>query len=246
MSEFVITTLAERPEVAEYLGNNWNTWPPFMLEDLVAAALIGRVSREFADQCLVATQDGELVAHARSIPFAFGSEDRTELPARGWDQVLQWGMADLRFGRETNVSSALEIMIKPTHLGGGLSYKMLGAMRDAVKAKGHTALYAPVRPNGKTDAHLPMSQYAAMTRDDGLPVDPWLRVHVRAGGKIIKVAPTSMVVAASLAEWREWTGLPFDSTGEVVVPGALVPVLADVAHDRAIYVEPNVWVRHDV
>jgi hypothetical protein len=54
------------------------------------------------------------------------------------------------------------------------------------------------------------------------------------------------VVAASLAEWREWTGLPFDSTGEVVVPGGLVPVLADVDHDRAVYIEPNVWVRHDV
>ncbi|TDD58035.1 GNAT family N-acetyltransferase [Kribbella antibiotica] len=246
MSEIVITTLAERPHVASVLGNIWGVWPRFMLQDLVAAALIAQVRLEFADQCLVATEDGELVAHGRSIPFAFGIEDRTELPARGWDQVLQWGMEDLRFGRETNVSSALEIMVKPTHHGLGLSHRMLAAMRDAVKAKGHTTLYAPVRPNGKTDAHLPMTQYAALTRDDGLPVDPWLRVHVRAGGKIVKVAPASMVTAASLAEWREWTGLPFDSTGEVVVPGALVPVEASIEHDRAVYVEPNVWVRHDL
>lgn len=246
MSEIVITTLAERPEITSVLGNFWKVWPRFMLEDLIGDALIAQVAQEFGDQCLVATEDGELVAHARSLPFAFPTEDRTELPSRGWDQVLQWGMEDHRLGRETNVSSALEVMIKPTHHGRGLSHRMVQGMRDAVKAKGHTALYAPVRPNGKADAHLPMSQYVAMTREDGLPIDPWLRVHVRAGGKIIKVAPASMVVAASLAEWREWTGLPFDSTGEVVVPGALVPVLADVAHDRAIYVEPNVWVRHDV
>jgi GNAT superfamily N-acetyltransferase len=246
MSEIEITTLAERPEVTTYLGDFWNVWPQFMLQDLIADALIGQVATEFADQCLIATEDGELVAHSRSIPFGFPLEDRTELPSRGWDQVLQWGFEDLRFERETNVSSALEIVIKPTHLGRGLSYRMLQAMRDAVKAKGHTTLYAPVRPNGKADARMPMSQYVDQTREDGLPVDPWLRVHVKAGGKIVKVASTSMLIAGSLAEWRTWTGLPFDQTGEVIVPQALVPVLADVDHDRAIYAEPNVWIQHDL
>lgn len=242
----MITTLAERPEVTGWLGDFWNVWPQFMLQDLVADALIGQVATEFADQCLIATEDGELVAHSRSIPFAFPLEDRTELPSRGSGQVLQWGFEDLRHERETNVSSALEIVVKPTHLGRALSYRMLAAMREAGKAKGHTTLYAPVRPNGKTDARMPMSQYVGQTRNDGLPVDPWLRVHVKAGGKIVKVASTSMLIAGSLAEWREWTGLPFDQSGEVIVPQALVPVLADVDHDRAVYVEPNVWVRHDL
>jgi hypothetical protein len=91
-----------------------------------------------------------------------------------------------------------------------------------------------------------MTEYVAQVRDDGLPVDPWLRVHVKAGGKIVKVAPRSMVIAGTLAEWREWTGLPFDQTGDVVVPKALVPVHADLAHDHAVYVEPNVWVRDDL
>jgi hypothetical protein len=83
-------------------------------------------------------------------------------------------------------------------------------------------------------------------RSDGLPVDPWLRVHVRAGGKIIQVAPRSMVIAGTLAEWREWTELPFDRTGSVLVPKALAPVMCDAEHDHAVYVEPNVWVRHDL
>ena len=55
-----------------------------------------------------------------------------------------------------------------------------------------------------------------------------------------------MVVAGTLAEWREWTGLPFDHHGDVVVPQALVPVRCDVTHNHAVYVEPNVWVRHDL
>jgi hypothetical protein len=53
-----------------------------------------------------------------------------------------------------------------------------------------------------------------------------------------------MVMAGSLAQWREWTGLPFDRTGDVIVPEALVPVHCDAEHDHAVYVEPNVWVEH--
>jgi hypothetical protein len=88
-----------------------------------------------------------------------------------------------------------------------------------------------------------MAEYVARTRADGLPCDPWLRTHVRAGGEIADVAPVSWVVAGSLAEWRSWTGLPFDRDGSVEVAGGLVPVDCDVEADRAVYVEPNVWVR---
>jgi hypothetical protein len=41
-----------------------------------------------------------------------------------------------------------------------------------------------------------------------------------------------------------WTGLPFDRPGEVDVPGALVPVHCDPTAGQAVYVEPNVWIRH--
>ena len=53
-----------------------------------------------------------------------------------------------------------------------------------------------------------------------------------------------MVVPGTLEEWREWTGLPFDETGPVLVPQALAPVHCDVEHGVATYVEPNVWVVH--
>jgi hypothetical protein len=69
---------------------------------------------------------------------------------------------------------------------------------------------------------------------------------VKAGAKIVEVAPTSMVMTGSLDQWRDWTGLPFDQTGEVIVPKALVPVHCSVEHNHAVYVEPNVWVQHDL
>lgn len=246
MAEIVITTLAERSEYLERMYEFADAWPAFMHNDPIGNAFMGQVPVHFPDQCVVATENGELVAHGRSIPFVFPDENRTELPSGGWDRVLHWGFHDLRNDRTPNVSSALEILIRPSHLGRGLSHDMLAAMRQAVKAKGHSALYAPVRPNGKTDVHQPMTEYIELLRADGLPQDPWLRVHVKAGGKIVQVAPRSMVIAGTLDEWREWTGLPFDTTGDVVVPKALVPVHVDVAHNHAVYVEPNVWVRHDL
>ena len=63
-------------------------------------------------------------------------------------------------------------------------------------------------------------------------------------GRIDRVAPRSMCIPGTLEEWREWTGLPFDTTGPVVVPGALTPVMCDAEHGTATYVEPNVWIRH--
>jgi hypothetical protein len=242
-----ITTLAERPELVDHLYDFADVWPEFMRHDPIGNSLLGQVQELFPEQCVAATEDGELVAHGRSIPFVFPDERRTELPDNGWDGVLTWGMWDHRQGREPNVSSALEILIRPSHLGSGLSHVMLGALRDAVRALGHTALYAPVRPNGKVDPDQPMTEYVAQVRPgDGLPVDPWLRVHVRAGATIVKVAPASMVIPGSLVQWREWTGLPFDVDGPVHVPQALVPVHCSVEHDHAVYVEPNVWLRHDL
>jgi hypothetical protein len=98
-------------------------------------------------------------------------------------------------------------------------------MRVGAAAHGFSEVVAPVRPSAKHhEPHTPLGEYAARTRDDGLPHDPWLRVHVRAGGVIDCVAPASMVILGTLAEWRERTGLPFVAAGWVKVPGALSPV----------------------
>src|SRR5690606_23273355 len=102
------------------------------------------------------------------------------------------------------------------------------------------------RPNGKP-AYPDESMESYLKRTtDGLPDDPWLRVHVRAGGTIVNVAPLSMHISGTLEQWREWTGLPFDTRGPIEVPDALVPVPCEPEHGYATYVEPNVWVLHRV
>lgn len=91
-----------------------------------------------------------------------------------------------------------------------------------------------------------MTEYVRRAGSDGLPADPWLRTHVRIGGRLVRLCPLSMTIAGTLADWREWTGLPLATSGLLDIPGALVPVHVSVEQDHAVYVEPNVWMHHQV
>ncbi|NED94602.1 N-acetyltransferase [Phytoactinopolyspora alkaliphila] len=247
-AELVIESLDRRPELAPMLWKLSDVWPPFMTRDPVSDFYYETVERDHPEHTLIAFDPAKPdvpVARAFTVPFEFGTAERSSLPDGGWDTVIRWAALDRSMGRPRTHVSALEIAISLDRRGEGLAAVMLQAMRENVRRLGFTELVAPVRPSGKSqEAQTPMSEYAFRTRDDGLPEDPWLRVHVRAGGELVRVCPRSMVVGGSLAEWREWTGLPFDRTGDVVVPGALVPAHCSVEHDHAVYVEPNVWVRH--
>jgi hypothetical protein len=237
-----ISTLAERPHLAGEVGNMPTAWPEFMLNDPIADLYYTVATTAYPEFVVVATLDGRLAAKALSVPLLL---DDGPLPANGWDGAVMRAWRTRLRADSPNAVSALEISIRPDLLGRGLSGVMLEALREQVAGLGFAELIAPVRPNAKhLEQWTPMSEYALRTRDDGLPHDPWLRVHVRAGGAIDSVAPRSMVIPGTLNQWRRWTGLPFDRTGPVEVPKALNPVHVAVEEDHAVYVEPNVWVRH--
>jgi GNAT superfamily N-acetyltransferase len=237
-----MSVLADRPDLVGAMWDMPNSWPEFMRHDPIGGLFYSNVERRFADHVLVAQDEaGGVAAQAFSVPFVLGGPD---LPVNGWDFVIRSGLLASLHGDQPDAVSAVEIAVRTDLQGRGLSGRMLAAMRSNAARHGFAELVAPVRPNGKTDVHEPMASYAFRTRDDGLPVDPWLRVHVRAGGVVDRIAPRSMVVPGTLEEWREWTGLPFDTTGPVEVPKALAPVWCDVEHGTAVYVEPNVWLRH--
>jgi GNAT superfamily N-acetyltransferase len=244
--ELTVSSLAERPEMRERVLGMADSWPEFVTEDPVGSAHYGRISGELPEHVLFAEDErGEVVAHAHGVPFALHTEDRGELPARGWDEVLGWAFSDLRRGVRPDTVSAISVVVDPRLQGHGLSARMLSAMRDNARAHGFSEVVAPVRPSAKhLEPHTPIEEYARRVRPDGLPYDPWLRVHVRAGAEVHSVAPASMTVSGSLEQWRRWTGLPFDTRGDVEVPGALVPVRCEPERGYAVYVEPNVWMRH--
>ena len=244
-----IVTLRERPELrAAIFADEFQhaTFPEFMRHDPAADLYFASQNLDrHLDFVLIGLAGGTVVARAFSVPFALNAAGRGTLPEGGWDAVIRWAHEDHVLGRKPDAVSALEISLLPDMRGSGHATTILDAMKANARRFGFADLYAPVRPNEK---HLhpftPMNDYVAQTRADGLPADPWLRTHVRVGGRIVKVAPCSMTIVGTIAEWSQWTGLTFDRSGAVAIAGALSPVTISLEHDHGVYVEPNVWVHH--
>ena len=243
-----ISTLRERPDLrlAIFLPDIQSVWPEFMRHDATAQLYFAPSQFEaYLDYAFAGVADGKVVARAFSVPFAFNVEGRDELPDGGWDQVIRWAHEDRMVGRASTALSALEITLVPEARGSGNSIALLNAMKCCARANGYKALFAPVRPNQKhLRPHTSMREYISEMRADGLPADPWLRTHLRAGGRVVKIAPYSMTIIGSIADWSTWTGATLDQSGEVAVAGGLAPLIVSLEQGYAVYVEPNVWVEH--
>jgi len=245
-----IWCLRERPDLIDGVFSPavQGIWPEFAQHDKVASFYYGAsVFHNYLDYAFAGVIDGEVVGRAFAVPFAFNTEGRRELPDGGWDQVIRWAHEDRMDWVPPTTMSALEIAFVPKARDRNHSLAMLDAFKSCARKKGFAEVFAPVRPNQKhLQPRTPMRDYVEMKRADGQPVDSWLRTHVAAGGQIIKIAPYSMTIVGTIADWSEWTGQIFDRSGEIEVKGALVPVLMSLEQDYGVYIEPNVWVRHAV
>jgi hypothetical protein len=141
--------------------------------------------------------------------------------------------------------SALAAEVELDRQREGLSPLMIRAMAEATRQAGLAPLVAPVRPSSKDRYPLtPIDRYADWKRIDGLPFDPWLRVHARLGATILRPEPKSMRIEGPIDEWENWTEMTFPEDGEYVFPFGLSPL--HVKDGVGSYWEPNVWMLHKV
>ena len=243
-----VHTSAERPDLWERSYEQiTGVWPAYNEKGDVLGHHWSRLDEDFRDfQFALYDEDRDLaLAHGHSIPLAWDGTV-AGLPA-GIDAALD-GAVGLHASRgEPNTLSALAIEIPPEYQGGGHSRTMIGAMRDIAAGQGFGNLIAPLRPTWKERYPLtPIERYAFWTREDGLPFDPWIRLHVRLGAEILQPVPRSLRITGTVAEWEEWTKTPFPDSGTYVFPHCLAPLEVDREADLGSYWEPNVWVRHRV
>jgi GNAT superfamily N-acetyltransferase len=236
-----VVTYAERPDLMERTDEIGDPWPEFIHHAATTSRYWSGMREKYPElQLLLYDEDRDrVVGRGQTVPASTANG----LPG-GVDDMLE-----TCFGRndppEPDVLSAVVAVVDPARQGEGLSALLIEGMRAAAARAGFPALIAPVRPTRKTEFPLiPLERYARWTREDGLPFDPWIRLHARLGAELLDVCPASMTIEGSVAEWAEWTGLEFPDDGEYVVPGALVPVR--IEDGRGVYVEPNVWMRHPV
>ena len=241
-----VSTLAERPDLESPIRSLPDTFPEFMHHDAAVDRYWSRLFTDFARFQIAVCDDEAGVVAAGHCILVFWDETIEGLP-EGLDGVLERGFEDLDRGRPPTVASALLALIPHVHRGRGLSGVVLTAMKGVAAEHGLRALIAPVRPTLKDRYPLTsMERYVMWERDGGLPFDPWLRVHRRLGAEFLKVAPKFMVIAGTISEWEEWTGMRFPESAAYVVPGALQPVVMDLGRDLGSYEEPNVWMHHTI
>ena len=240
-----VFTLDQRPDLESPARSLDAALPEFMHHDTVANRYWESLYSEFPGFQIVACKKDEVMAAGNTIPV-FWDSIVEGLPA-GLDGVVERGFEDLKNERSPTVVSALLAVVPHTNRGRGLSRVLLNGMKAVAVEHGLGALIAPVRPTFKSQYPLtPLERYMRWEREDGLPFDPWLRVHRRLGAEFLNVAYRSMVIRGTVREWEEWTSMCFPESGSYVVPGALQPVVMDLEDDLGVYEEPNVWMRHPV
>ncbi len=189
-------------------------------------------------------EGGALIASGNTCPLSWrGALDA--LPTEGWDWALHQAVLDMNAGRAPTVLVGVSATIAPEARGRKISSAILARMCQIARDAGLNAVIIPVRPSWKERYPLiPMADYARWTRPDGLPFDPWLRVHARAGGRLLHVCERSMMIGGRAEHWADWLDLPIHGDGDYTAPGLLVPLR--VRGGQGLYVEPNMWVVHSV
>ncbi len=240
---YTIFTLAEKPHRAVEVDQlSQVAWPPFLLHGNIRHWHL--LFETLAPYQLLLCEPAEtVIAVGHLVPLVWSGQ-APDLPATIEDILIRAEQVAAR-GQAPNTFSALAAMIAPNERGRHLSQAIVLEMRALAHRHGCDTLIAPVRPTWKSRYPLtPMERYAAWRRPDGAPLDPWLRVHWRLGAEQLAVAPNTLTVEGTVADWEQWTGMAFPETGAYVVPGALQPVAIDCERNVGRYEDPNVWMRH--
>ncbi|MDO4628882.1 MAG: GNAT family N-acetyltransferase [Planctomycetia bacterium] len=246
-SKFIVQNVAENRALGEEIITLVRAgWTRFLAEDPVSWPLWPEILAEFPDFhfALLEPETKQLMAAGMTVPLAWDGE-LSELLDRGWHWVLRQSLDDRRHGRKVHTLSAANAVVHPNFRGYGLAEQIVFQMKRIAETHGFRRYIAPLRPTQKEKYPLtPIERYAQWTRKDGMPFDPWLRVQKRLGAEIIGCARNSIWIDAPLAQWETWTGLVFPDSGEYILPGGAVPMVADRKTGRGVYVAPSIWIAH--
>jgi len=225
---------------------NAQVWPSYLLceSDLPEPGLKFEITHEewtkrFPVWGIRRDLNGELAAFANAALVTAAPEG--DLPADGWTYAIRSaGSSD-----EKNCLCLLSATVSPTARGLGLAHILVERAKEAARELGFQMMIAPVRPTLKHQfPFATMKDYVVRKKESGELFDPWLNLHQRAGGELANICPESVKIRASIAKWKEWTGLPISQSGERLLPQGLVPLKVDLHRNLGVYCEPNVWFRY--
>lgn len=242
----VTVRYSEGPELWQRIADlSSQVWPEYNLHADDTNAYWRRLYDDFPDFQFVLYDDqrDEVLAEGHTLPCAWDGTAAGLGP--GIDHIIAAGFALHETGGTAHALSALAAEVIPEHRERGLSTVMLKAMAGLAASADLEHLVAPVRPSWKERYPLaPIERYMHWTGRDGQPFDPWIRVHLRLGGRVVAPVPYSMRISGSVADWESWTEMEYPESGEYVFPHGLATLRVDREADSGSYWEPNVWIAH--
>ena len=148
------------------------------------------------------SSDERLIAGCWGVPIAWDGTVE-DLPG-GFTDTLARSVTSYRGRRRTEHLGADGRRRTLRRAGAGALKRVITAVRDRAVAGGLPQVIAPVRPTLKVRYPLtPIETFMTWTRDDGLPLDPWLRTHARLGAQLLAPAPASQTMTGTVAEWEK-------------------------------------------
>ncbi len=219
-------------------------WPAFITHDEDVKPFLDRRVEYFSDlDYYVLDDDGAVIAGAWCVPLRWDGSVR-ELPA-GYTDLLKIAVEQREKQTVPDTLALMAAVVRPDLKRAGVASRAVALLKAEATSRGFQRMLAPVRPTLKCRYPLtPIQQYMRWRRSDGALLDPWLRTHERAGGKLLAPAPASQQFTGTITEWERWVDLPLPDSGRYVFPEGLDVLVVDADADHGAYVEPNVWVRH--
>ncbi len=196
-------------------------------------------------QVVILNRENELVGFINAVPL-FWDRPLAELPEEGWDWLLMKAIHDYENNIQPNCLGGIQINILKRYQGKGYSKSLIAIGKERMEKANFKNYILPIRPTLKWKyPEMKMEEYMHF-KLEGKIYDPWIRVHLNEGAKIIKVCSNSMNVAGDIDFWEHLFQRKFDKPEAVIVAGALNEVLIDPERNFGEYREENIWIYYSI
>ncbi|MGW7679562.1 hypothetical protein ACWGID_02400 [Kribbella sp. NPDC054772] len=242
---YELIPVADGPQYDEEAEQRFSEeWPEFIFHDVEVGRWRDRRLEYFPEwEFYLVSSDERLIAGCWGVPLPWDGTV-ADLPG-GFTDSLARAVTSYEAGVVPNTFVLMAAAVRSDEQGQGHAGRVITAVRDRAIAGGLAHVIAPVRPTLKSSYPLtPIETFMTWTRDDGLPLDPWLRTHVRLGATLLAPAPASQTMTGTVTDWEQWTKMPFPSTGTYTIPAGLTTLEINRESNSGTYKEPNIWLRH--
>jgi GNAT superfamily N-acetyltransferase len=224
------------------------SYPRFLIEDFVDSEPWNHLCSLYPEFQfgLVEVKTQKMVAQGSCLPIPW-HESLEKLPNTGCDWALKTGLDAKLQNITPTILSAASIAILPEYQGQGLSQILLDYMQELARSYQYPTLILAARPTLK---HLypltPIGRYINWENKTGFSFDPWLRMNLKRGARLIGICDRSTVMDDTIGNWERLTQMRFPETGSYIIQGAIAPLEVNCESDRGTYIEPNVWLSYTI